>query len=136
MKTVMRWGALFFLTTSVYAACEDMSRVYWKVNTEQKKVEQLKVSQKLEKFCEPLVEDSAANVLLTFKAGAKTFQRRLLVPLDTIHEQLTSKKDLKPTVVESQDLYLDSPIPVWARKAELKITEISSGKLLGSGAKN
>lgn len=132
----MRWGALFFLTTSVYAACEDMSRVYWKVNTQLKKVEQLKVSQKIEKFCQPLVEDSAANVLLSFKAGAKSFQRRLLVPIETTHEQLDTKKELKPTVVESQELYLDSPIPVWARKAELKITEISSGKLLGSGVTN
>lgn len=132
----MRWGALFFLTTSVYAACEDMSRVYWKVNTQRKQVEQLKVSQKLETFCAPLVEDSAANVLLTFKAGARTFQRRLLVPLDTIHEQLDPKRELRPTVVESQELFLDSPVPIWARDAELKITEISSGKLLGSGAKN
>ncbi len=136
MKTVMRWGALFFLTTSVYAACEDMSRVYWKVNTQLKKVELLKVSQKIEKFCQPLVEDSAANVLLSFKAGTKSFQRRLHVPIETIHEQLDTKKELKPTLVESQELYLDSPIPVWARKAELKITEISSGKLLGSGVTN
>lgn len=135
MKTLMRWGALFFLTTSVYAACEDMARVHWKVDTQLKKIEVLKVSQKIEKFCEPLVEDSAANILLTFKAGQKSFQRRLLVPLETVHEQLDSKKELKPTLVLDRELYLDSPIPLWAKTAELKITEISSGKLLGAGAK-
>ncbi len=134
MKTAMRWGALFFLTTTVYASnCESMARAYWKVDTQLKKVEWLKVSQKMQKFCAPLVEDSAANVLLTFQAGKKTFTRRLLVPLETIHEQLDAKKELKPTIVSDTVVYLDSPIPLWAQKSQVKITEIANGKLLGSG---
>jgi hypothetical protein len=134
MKTVMRWGALFFLTTSVYAACEDMARVHWKIDTRLKKVEVLKISQKIEKFCEPLVEDSAANLLLTFQAGNKSFQRRLLVPLEVMHEQL-KEDELTPTLIAEKEIYLDSPIPLWARTASLKITELATGKLLGAGVK-
>ena len=131
---VMRWGALFFLTTSVYAACEEMARVHWKLDTQLKKVEVLKVSQKIEKFCEPLAEDSAANLLLTFQAGNKSFQRRLLVPLEVVHEQL-KKSELTPTLMAEKDIYLDSPVPLWARTASLKITELATGKLLGAGVK-
>ena len=134
MKTVMRWGALFFLTTSVYAACEDMARVHWKLDTQLKKVEVLKISQKIEKFCEPLVEDSAANLLLTFQAGKKIFLRRLLVPLEVMHEQL-KEDELTPTLIAEKEIYLDSPIPLWARTASLKITELATGKLLGAGVK-
>ena len=134
MKTVMRWGALFFLTTSVYAACEDMARVHWKLDTQLKKVEVLKVSQKVEKFCEPLVEDSAANLLLTFQAGNKTFQRRLLVPLEVVNEQL-KKNEFTPTLLAEKEIYLDSPIPLWARSASMKITELATGKFLGAGVK-
>lgn len=134
MKTVMRWGALFFLTTSVYAACENMARVHWKLDTQQKKVEVLKISQKVERFCAPLVEDSAANVLLTFQAGSRTFQRRLLVPLEVVNEQL-KQNELTPTLVAEKEIYLDSPIPLWARSASVKITELTTGKFLGAGVK-
>jgi hypothetical protein len=134
MRTVMRWGALFFLTTSVYAACEEMARVHWKLDTQLKKVEVLSISQKVEKFCGPLVEDSAANLLLSFQAGSKSFQRRLLVPLEVVHEQL-KKNELSPTLLAEKDIYLDSPIPLWARSAPMKITELATGKLLGTGVK-
>lgn len=131
---MMRWGALFFLTTSVYAACENMARVHWKLDTQQKKVEVLKISQKVERFCAPLVEDSAANVLLTFQAGSRTFQRRLLVPLEVVNEQL-KQNELTPTLVAEKEIYLDSPIPLWARSASVKITELTTGKFLGAGVK-
>ena len=111
-----------------------MARVHWKLDTRLKKVEVLKISQKVETFCEPLVEDSAANLLLTFQAGNKTFQRRLLVPLEVVNEQL-KKTELTPTLVAENEIYLDSPVPLWAKTASLKITELPTGKLLGAGVK-
>jgi hypothetical protein len=130
MKTLILFLLVF--SPNLYANCVSMQRAHWRVDLVKHKVEWLKVSQKKTSICDALVEDKLANVMVRLTArGGKVFERKLYVPLEQVNEQLDTADNLRPTFVDAQELYLDSPIPAWAIKAPIIVIELASGKVLG-----
>lgn len=127
-----RWGALFLLSSTVNAACLELARANWRVNLKQQTAVSLGQLKKVEKFCTPLVEDPAANVLLKLSQGEQRFERRLLVPL-LRHWDKLEKGKLTGGAHQEKEVFFESLAPVWATKASIEVIDLASGQVLAKG---
>jgi hypothetical protein len=126
---------LFLLVVSFkgHTACQDMVRAYWRYTPEKKLVELVHFAPQAIRYCEPLAQDSMANVLMKIQAGAQSFERPLFIPFFEYWDHLEGD-ELKGGVSPVPEIYFDSPIPVWAKKSRLILIDLSTGQELAQGA--
>jgi hypothetical protein len=114
------------------AACQDMVRAYWRFSPQKKTLELVNFAPKAIEFCQPLVHDTSANVVMKIEANSKLFSRPLFIPFYD-HWDSLSGDELQGGAPLAADIYFDSPIPLWAKKSKLKLISLETNEEIGSG---
>ncbi|MBY0516690.1 MAG: hypothetical protein K2P81_07275 [Bacteriovoracaceae bacterium] len=132
MKTTMCWGALLLVSLNLQAACQEMVRSSWRLLPQEKKIEWLK-DFKSEKICSDLPESKSANAELKLVLGNQIFKRNIHIALNQYWDSIENKK-LIGGARPSKEIFFESHMPDWAKRAKMTVTELESGKILGQGS--
>jgi hypothetical protein len=119
----MKW--LFFtlfICSQAYAECLDMVMANWRLNIAEKTLSLVNFAPQSIKICDATKKVSRF-IMETQKAD--------LIHLQSIElPQRPKNTEIKTTTL---DIYFEAPLPVWAKKSNLKIKESATGEVMATG---
>ncbi len=119
----MKWFLLTFLLTPLaHARCTDMVVAQWRLNLSEKNISLVNFAPQAVKIC----RDPAAPV--TWVLEVKKGRNQVSYPVDL--PQMPKGMDL---LTSDLDLYFEAPLPLWAKKSQLRLINKNDQSVLASG---
>jgi hypothetical protein len=119
----MKWIVLaLMLTTQAHASCTDTVVAQWRVNLKDKGLSLVNFAPRSVSIC----QDEKAKVQWVFEVKQGDQEARYAVALP----QLPKGMDLKKSDL---DIYFEAPLPVWAKKSQLRLIDNSDMSVLATG---
>jgi hypothetical protein len=119
----MKWIALaLMLTTHAHARCTDMVVAQWRLSLSEKSVSLVNFAPQSVKICRD--EKAPVKWMFEVKKGRKLESYAVDLP------QLPKGVELKTSDL---DLYFEAPLPVWAKRSQLRVIDHSDMSVLATG---
>ena len=119
----MKWLFItLFFCSQAQAQCLDMVKAHWRLNVADKTLSLVNFAPQSIKICHETKKVSK-YIMETQKANL-THLQSIELP------QLPKNSDVKNSTL---DIYFEAPIPVWAKKSQLKIKETATGEIMATG---
>ena len=119
----MKWIALaLLLSTYAHARCTDMVVAQWRLSLSDKSISLVNFAPQSVKICRD--EKAPVKWVLEVKRGKRLESHAVDLP------QLPKGVELKTSDL---DLYFEAPLPVWAKKSQLRLIDHSDMSVLATG---
>lgn len=119
----MKWIALaLFLATQAHAACTDMVVAQWRLSLSTKTIALVNFAPQSVNICRD--EKAAVKWVFEVKKGSQLALHSVDLP------ELPQGTDLKTSDL---DIYFEAPLPVWAKKSQLRLIDHSDLSVLATG---
>lgn len=130
LQKVFVLSFLSALSVGALAACPKYQKVYGLLDLKTKDLKEIEVKKNNEELCGTLPTPLNANLKISLTKNKQKFETKIFRSLDAYYDQLGKNKSYTGHAERLEEIEITSFIPEWYQGSTLKITDLSTNKVL------
>lgn len=118
------------LSVGALSACPKYQKVYGMLDLKSNSLKDIEVKKNNEELCGILPTPLNANLKITLTKNKQTFETKIFRSMDAYFDQLGKNKTYTGHAEKAEKIEITSFIPDWYQGSTLKITDLSTNKVL------
>lgn len=130
LQKVIVLSFFMVLPVGAFAACPKYQKVFGMLDLKSKNLKEVEVKKNNEQLCGSLPTPLNANLKITVTKNKQKFETKIFRSMDAYYDQLGKKKTYTGHAERLEEIEITSFIPEWYSGSTLKITDLSTNKVL------